>query len=51
MRLLITGICGFVGATLARGFRESWPALEKAWEEIAGRAEKNPHWLEVSVAS
>ena len=28
MRLLITGICGFVGATLARGLRESWPALE-----------------------
>jgi len=28
MRLLITGICGFVGATLARGFRESWPGLE-----------------------
>jgi CDP-paratose 2-epimerase len=28
MRLLITGICGFVGATLARGFRESWPALK-----------------------
>ena len=28
MRVLITGICGFVGATLARGFRESWPDLE-----------------------
>lgn len=27
MRVLITGICGFVGATLARGFRESWPDL------------------------
>jgi CDP-paratose 2-epimerase len=25
MRILITGICGFVGSTLARGFREGWP--------------------------
>jgi CDP-paratose 2-epimerase len=28
MRLLITGICGFVGSTLARGFRESRPEWE-----------------------
>ena len=28
MRVLITGICGFVGATLARGLRESSPDLE-----------------------
>jgi CDP-paratose 2-epimerase len=25
MRILITGICGFVGSTLARGLREGWP--------------------------
>ena len=28
MRILITGVCGFVGATLARGLREGWPDLE-----------------------
>src|SRR5512137_2395224 len=28
MRILITGICGFVGNTLARGLREGWPAWE-----------------------
>lgn len=28
MRVLITGVCGFVGATLARGLREGWPDLE-----------------------
>jgi CDP-paratose 2-epimerase len=28
MRILITGICGFVGSTLARGFREGWPDWE-----------------------
>ena len=28
MRVLITGICGFVGSTLARGMREGWPAWE-----------------------
>lgn len=28
MRVLITGVCGFVGATLARGLRESSPDLE-----------------------
>jgi CDP-paratose 2-epimerase len=28
MRILITGICGFVGSTLARGLREGWPAWE-----------------------
>jgi CDP-paratose 2-epimerase len=28
MRLLITGICGFVGGTLARGLREGWPDWE-----------------------
>jgi CDP-paratose 2-epimerase len=28
MRLLITGACGFVGSTLARGFKESWPDWE-----------------------
>jgi CDP-paratose 2-epimerase len=27
-RLLITGICGFVGSTLARGLREGWPDWE-----------------------
>lgn len=30
MRILITGICGFVGSTLARGFRESRPSWEIA---------------------
>lgn len=25
MRLLITGACGFVGSTLAQGFKEGWP--------------------------
>ena len=28
MRILITGICGFVGSTLARGLREGWPHWE-----------------------
>ena len=28
MRVLITGICGFVGNTLARGLREGWPDWE-----------------------
>ncbi|TAK94116.1 MAG: NAD-dependent epimerase/dehydratase family protein [Verrucomicrobia bacterium] len=28
MRILITGICGFVGSALARGFREGWPDWE-----------------------
>ena len=28
MRILITGICGFVGNTLARGLREGWPDWE-----------------------
>ena len=28
MRILITGACGFVGATLARGLREGWPEWE-----------------------
>ena len=28
MRILITGICGFVGSTLARGLREGCPAWE-----------------------
>jgi CDP-paratose 2-epimerase len=28
MRILITGICGFVGNTLVRGLREGWPEWE-----------------------
>jgi CDP-paratose 2-epimerase len=28
MRILITGVCGFVGSTLARGLREGWPDWE-----------------------
>lgn len=28
MRILITGICGFVGSTLARGLRDGWPDWE-----------------------
>lgn len=28
MRILITGACGFVGCTLARGLREGWPDWE-----------------------
>jgi CDP-paratose 2-epimerase len=28
MRILITGICGFVGNTIARGLREGWPDWE-----------------------
>jgi CDP-paratose 2-epimerase len=28
MRILITGICGFVGSTLARGLRAGWPDWE-----------------------
>jgi len=28
MRVLITGVCGFVGGTLARGLREGWPDWE-----------------------
>lgn len=30
MRILITGICGFVGSTLALGLREGWPDWEVA---------------------
>jgi len=30
MRILITGICGFVGSTLARGLRQGWPDWEIA---------------------
>ena len=30
MRILITGICGFVGGTLARGLRDGWPDWEIA---------------------
>jgi len=28
MRILLTGVCGFVGSTLARGLREGWPDWE-----------------------
>src|SRR5215470_13188859 len=28
MRLLITGVCGFVGSTVALGLREGWPDWE-----------------------
>ena len=28
MRILITGVCGFVGSTLALGIRNSWPSIE-----------------------
>jgi CDP-paratose 2-epimerase len=28
VRILLTGICGFVGSTLARGLREGWPDWE-----------------------
>jgi len=28
MRVLITGVCGFVGSTLARGLRDGWPDWE-----------------------
>jgi len=28
MRVFITGVCGFVGSTLARGFRDGWPDWE-----------------------
>ncbi|MCX6921941.1 MAG: NAD-dependent epimerase/dehydratase family protein [Verrucomicrobia bacterium] len=46
MRVLITGICGFVGSALARGLREGWPdweivgldSLVRAGSEINRRA-------------
>ncbi len=38
MRILITGICGFVGSTLARGLREGWPDWEIAGLDSLVRA-------------
>ena len=37
-RLLITGICGFVGSTLARGFRDAFPAVEVIGVDNLARA-------------
>ncbi len=38
MRILITGVCGFVGSTLARGLREGWPDWEIVGLDNLGRA-------------
>lgn len=38
MRILITGICGFAGSTVARGLVESWPGVELFGLENFSRA-------------
>ena len=47
MRILITGICGFVGSTLAQGLREGWPDWELVGLDNLVRAgsEMNRHAL------
>jgi CDP-paratose 2-epimerase len=47
MRILITGICGFVGSTLVRGLREGWPEWEIMGLDNLVRAgsERNRHGL------
>jgi nucleoside-diphosphate-sugar epimerase len=48
MKILITGICGFVG-----GAAKAWDwspkiPMEKILDEIARHVKQNPNWLEIS---
>jgi CDP-paratose 2-epimerase len=47
MRILITGICGFVGSTLARGLREGWPEWEIVGLDNLVRAGSETNRLEM----
>ena len=44
MRILITGVCGFVGSTLARGLREDWPDWEIVGLDNLIRAGSAGNW-------
>jgi nucleoside-diphosphate-sugar epimerase len=64
MKILITGICGFVGSSLAKFWRETSPDWDicgldnfirpgsernRLLDEIARQAEAEPDWLDLSA--